>query len=232
MKVTIGILGGMGPYATLAFYKSLLDAMPATRESDLFHVIIDSNPKIPSRTRAFLFNETSPVPDMIAAARRLLDAGTNILTLPCNSAHYFLPEIERKLGVKFMNIIEETSRYVLKQGYGKIGILAGEVTVQAKLYESELNPHGIEVLQVSAKEQQQVRTIIEDVKNNHISRQTISSLKKLLESLLGADCQSVILGCTELGTVMGQINESSYPSVDSVECLAKATVSSALSLSR
>lgn len=227
MKPIIGILGGMGPFATLAFYKELLDAMPAQKESDLIHTIIDSNPQIPSRTRAFLYNEESPVDCMIASAQRLLNAKARILTLPCNSAHYFLPEVERSLGVKFVNIIEETANRILEAEYNRVGVLAGEVTVQAKLYDTVLSPLGIETQHVSAVEQTDVRSIIEDVKNNRISEDSYSKMDCLLQRLYDKGCQVVILGCTELGSVLEK-SGNNYQVIDSVKCLAMAAIKQAI----
>ncbi len=220
----IGILGGMGPYATLAFYEKLLDCTEARKDWDYVHTIIDSNPQIPSRTRAYLYNEESPVDCMVKSAANLIDMGANVLTLPCNSAHYFLPEIEKSLHCKFVNIIEETSKYIVKSGCKKIGVLAGEVTVDAGLYEKELLSKNIQVIQVTEQVQCDVRGVIEDVKQNNVSIATQKSFASLLEYLLYTKgCETVILGCTELGSVMGGV-ANNYNVVDSLECLANAAI--------
>ena len=64
-ETTIGILGGMGPYATNFFFKRILDLTPVKMDKDHFHTIIDNNVKIPSRTRAVKYNEQSPVNDIV-----------------------------------------------------------------------------------------------------------------------------------------------------------------------
>ncbi len=66
---SIGILGGMGPYATVHFYKRILELTPIIKDKDHFRIFIDSQVKIPSRTRAILYNETSPVPEMIKSIK-------------------------------------------------------------------------------------------------------------------------------------------------------------------
>ncbi len=100
--LTVGILGGMGPYATLAFYQCILDNTPAQKDWEHLRLIIDSNPKIPSRTRAFLFGEADPVPMMARSAKSLQEAGADFVVLPCNSAHYFLPRVREIVDVPFL----------------------------------------------------------------------------------------------------------------------------------
>ena len=94
---TIGILGGMGPYATNFFLKRILDLTPVKLDKDHFHTIIDNNVKIPSRTRAVKYNEQSPVNDMVNSINNLAKIGCDFVMLPCNSAHYFYNQVSEKI---------------------------------------------------------------------------------------------------------------------------------------
>ena len=71
MEKTIGILGGMGPEATLDLYAKIIAATPAIRDQDHLRVVIDSNPKVPDRTAAIVAGGESPVPAMTAGIRAL-----------------------------------------------------------------------------------------------------------------------------------------------------------------
>jgi aspartate racemase len=226
MSKTIGVLGGMGPYATLDFLRLLLDLTGATKESEHFRLVVDSNPRIPSRTRAYLFGEADPVPMMRDSAANLLHAGADFIVLPCNSAHYFLHRVLDGAPFPIVDMVESTSEVIVQQGWRKVGVLAGEVTVGAGLYEKHLAPHGINVVQVSAEQQKLVRKIIEDVKNNSITSQTNSSLEALIDNLVGNGAQSVILGCTELQAVIRNLKVN-IPIVDSLEVLARAAIAEA-----
>jgi len=224
--LTVGIIGGMGPYATLAFFQCILDNTPTQKDWDHLHIIIDNNPKIPSRTRAFLFDEADPVPMMIESANRLRKAGADFVVLPCNSAHYFLPRVREQTDVPFIDMMDETSQAILEKNSKAVGLLGGEVTVKGKLYEQRLEKHGIAVLQVTDEEQKMVRNVIEDVKQNCVSDATRENVQTLICRLeeLGAD--TVILGCTELPAAMdGVVSKSRI--VDSMEVLAKAVVQKA-----
>ena len=83
---TVGILGGMGPHATADFFALLVRLTPAEKDWNHLHIVVENNPRIPSRTRAFLFGEESPVPYLVAGAKRLEAAGAQVIVVPCNSA--------------------------------------------------------------------------------------------------------------------------------------------------
>ena len=85
--LVVGAVGGMGPAATAEAFRRIVAATPAQRDQDHLHVIIDSDPLIPDRTRALLHGGSDPRPRLIAAARRLEAAGAQVLCMPCNTAH-------------------------------------------------------------------------------------------------------------------------------------------------
>ncbi len=219
----VGVLGGMGPYATCAFMKCILDNTPASCDSDHLHLIIDNNPHIPSRTRAFLESGPDPVPMMIASAQSLITAGADILVMPCNSAHFFLPAVCAVHPFPFINMIEETCKLIINQGAKTVGVLAGEVTVKAGLYEQVLGKKNIRVLQVSDEEQKLVRAIIEDVKKNIVSNVTLRCLDTVTRSLENRGADTIVLGCTELPLV-AQHMSTECSLVDSMLCLAQTLI--------
>ena len=226
MSKTIGVLGGMGPYATLDFLRLILDLTTAKRESEHYRVIVDSNPKIPSRTRAYLFGDADPVPMMRESVLNLMHAGADFIVLPCNSAHYFLPRVFDGISIKVVDMVESTSGVIIQHGWKKVGVLAGEVTVGSQLYERYLTPNDVCVVHVSEDEQKGVRRIIEDVKNNKISIQTRTIFADLIDTLIKNGAQSIILGCTELQAIVRDL-KLNIPIIDSLEVLARAAIAEA-----
>src|ERR1700736_4074186 len=101
----VGVLGGMGPHATAAFFRTLLNITPAQKDWDHLRVVIDDNPHIPSRTRSLLFGEASPVPGMLESCKKLESYPVDLIALPCNSAAVFLPELQPQLRVPILNIL-------------------------------------------------------------------------------------------------------------------------------
>lgn len=125
---TIGILGGMGPLATALFFKKLVEATPAKKDWEHLRVIIDNDPHIPSRTRHFLYKEESPVPRMIADCQKLAAYPVDFIVIPCNSASYFLPEIQPHITVPILNIMETTARGLASShpGIRRVAVLGGD----------------------------------------------------------------------------------------------------------
>ena len=138
-ETTIGILGGMGPYATNFFLKRILDLTPVELDKDHFHTIIDNNVKIPSRTRAVKYNEQSPVNDIVRSINNLGKIGCSFVMLPCNSAHYFYDEVSEEIEIPWLNMIEIVSSRILDSSYTKPLILGGYITTQKKVYSQSVS---------------------------------------------------------------------------------------------
>lgn len=216
----IGVLGGYGPYATNDFYRLMLNAINAKKDWDYPHVIIDSNPRIPSRARAFLYNEESPIPYMMQGIERLKNAGADFFICPCNTAHYFLRQIDQ-FPLPFLDMVNLTLQQVVSDNVKKIGILGSEVTVMTNLYKEKLIENNIEVENVNRIED--VRFIIEAGKQN----KHLDEARKLMLSLIdefqkkGAD--AVIYACTELPIIL-PIDQSPLKVYDASSILAKEAV--------
>ena len=190
----IGILGGMGPYATNYFFKRMIDLTPVNVDKDHFHTIIDNNVKIPSRTRAYKYNEQSPVNNMIHSINNLARIGCEYVMLPCNSAHYFYDDVSNKIQIPWLNMIEIVSNRMQELNYGKPLVLGGYVTTQAKVYSKYL-PKSV---YLTDNENRIVEAIIEEIKiKNCLERKSDKTLKAIIKDYNNS-IDSILLGCTEL----------------------------------
>lgn len=217
---TVGILGGYGPYATADFYKLILDSTSAEKDWDHLHVIIDSNPKIPSRARAYLFNEESPLSYMIEGIDRLKNAGADFFVCPCNSAHYFLQQ-QKEFSLPFMDMTELVVEEVLKNKKNKIGVIGSEVTVGGKIYDKPLNSKGIEVLHVD--DLSMVRKVIEYGKHNKDLADGKVLLLNLIDELKSKGAEGIIYACTELSIVLPS-EEVDFLIFDTGKILAQSVI--------
>jgi aspartate racemase len=195
----VGVLGGYGPYATADFYRLILNATPAEKDWDHLHVIIDANPKIPSRARAYLFNEESPIKYMIEGVDRLKNAGADFFVCPCNSAHYFLQQQE-EFSLPFLDMTEVVVDEILKSKKNKIGIIGSEVTVGGEVYDKPLNKKGMEAIHVD--DLSKVRKVIEFGKHNKGLAEGRVLLLELIEELKNKGAEGIIYACTELPIVL------------------------------
>jgi aspartate racemase len=106
----IGILGGMGPEATIDLFYKIVKFTPAEKDQDHLRIIIDNNPKIPDRTAAILKKGEDPLPALQETARNLEKAGADFIIIPCNTAHSFLSSIQKSVKIPVLNMIEEAAK--------------------------------------------------------------------------------------------------------------------------
>ena len=225
----VGILGGMGPQATLDLYREIISLTPAQKDQDHIKVLIYSNPKIPDRTSAILAGGENPLPALVESARILKQAGAGILTIPCNAAHYFIPEMQNQVTIPILNMIEETCKAVrtLMPEIEAVGLLAATLTVKSGLYRKVFQKAGIKVLEPNEADQQRVHAGIFQVKSKTYGLSTYDTFESIGASLIETGAGVVILGCTEVPLAFDP-ERAGYPSLNATRVLAQAAVDWAL----
>ena len=221
----VGILGGMGPHATVAFMDKLVQLTPAERDSDHLRIVVDSHPHIPSRTRHLLYGEPSPVPGMIAACRKLAAYPVDFIAVPCNSACGFIDEVRAALSVPILDIVEITANSLTEKhpDVGSCAVIGGHVTYRKQSYRRFLEACGVRHVEHDEPTQTRIEALITKIKLLDTSEAVVGSCVEVLERLrddYGAE--SVILGCTEFGCI--NLPALGIPLVDSSHELARHIV--------
>ena len=101
----IGVLGGMGPDATVDFMSKVIALTPADKDQDHIHMIVDHNPGVPNRQAAILGDGQDPGPELAAMAARLEAAGADYLVIPCNTAYVFKDAVVGASGVPCLSLL-------------------------------------------------------------------------------------------------------------------------------
>ena len=221
-KKVVGIIGGMGPGATALLFQKLIDYTDAKADSEHIHIIIDNNTEIPDRTTAILQGKDTPVPYICESGKKLVSCGAELLLIPCNTSHYFYDRIQQQLAVPVINMIEETARVCLKNGYTRVGVLATTGTCNTHTYDKELKKFGIESIYPDEEGQEKVMEIIYDqVKAGR--KIDASIIDHTLKKMTAKGAQAFILGCTELPFAIKN-GDFGYHFLDSLDILAKRTI--------
>lgn len=221
----IGVLGGMGPEATLAFYGWMIAQTRATRDQDHLRVIIDSNPKVPDRTAAVLGEGPSPVPMMVSGIEALRRAGADFAVIPCVSAHAFMDELKERSSLPITSILDEMAEQIRGDGrkIGRIGLLATTGTLRVGLFQRRLREAGIDVLIPDESQQARVQSAIYAVKGDGSRPAAARDLREVADQLVRAGAQAIVLGCTEIPLVF-DAEGLRVPVFDSLLILARAAV--------
>ncbi len=202
-KMVIGVVGGMGSYATLHFFQELLGAIPAEKEWDRPRIIIDNRCTMPSRVRAIIYEEERPLLVKLLAdsIRSLLNAGATHIVLACNTSHIFLEEVYELVPEakdRVLNIIIAVTKAMKAAGVKKAGFVATEGTILSGIFETTCDLYGITLTPPSEDDFIELRNQIEAVKHNEISQDICQRFAAMLyKQAQAAHSQEIILGCTE-----------------------------------
>jgi aspartate racemase len=217
----LGVLGGMGPAATVEFYRRITEAVDADVDQDHPRIVIDSNAKIPDRTAALLHGGAPPISALAESATTLERAGADVLAMPCNTAHAFLPEVRASVSIPVLDMLDETVA-AAASGAAPVGLLATSGTLRAGLYQRAFREAGAEMLVPSEREQRDVMRIIELVKAGRTDR-AIPTFEDAISRLLGRGATGVVLGCTELSVLHQRCPRSPTRVTDPMSALVLAS---------
>jgi aspartate racemase len=228
---TIGILGGMGPEATLDLFGKIIAHTPAARDQDHLRVVIDSNPKVPDRTAAILRGGASPVPAMKAGIEALQRAGADFVVIPCVSAHFFLDELQREAGLPILSMFDVAAEYMRTHHplIRRVGLLATTGTLQGGRFREKLQAAGIETITPAGPDQERVMVAIYEIKGapGGRGRSAIAAeIREIAGRLIQRGAQGVVAGCTEIPLAL-KPGDLGVPVFDTLLILARAAIAAA-----
>lgn len=221
---TIGILGGMGPEATILLQRKVMDAIPARDDSDHIPLLIDMNPQVPSRIAHLLEGTgTDPGPTLAAMAQRLEQAGCAALAMPCNTAHHYADAITDAVRIPLLNMIDLAATHAAEQvgTGGCVGVLASPAVRQTGLFERALAPHGISVLW--PEQDASLLAAIRQIKAEGPVPEAQAALRQASSDLLAAGATLQFIACSEF-SLIAQSAAQGAQAVDTVDLLAQAIV--------
>ena len=220
MSKTLGILGGLGPAASVYFYQLITRHTEALCDQDHLDIVLISKASIPDRTEYILGKSAdSPLPAMTEGIQKLTEAGAQIIAVPCNTAHYFYDEIEKISPVPVLNIVKETVSLAQSAGIRKLGIMATSGTVLTGTYQKVCASLGMEaVLPCEASQQALMDIIYKEIKT--AKAPDMNAFLSVAAELYANGAEAIVLGCTELSLIRGLEKYPQFLFIDSLHVLA------------
>ena len=226
---TVGVIGGMGSYATLDFFNKIICNTPAKEDQNHLHILIDNYPQIPDRTSYLLGKGENPLPYILESAHKLINAGADILCMPCNTAHYFINEIRNDIEIPFVSIVESVyehiNTYYKKQK--NIGLIATKGTLTGKVFDDFFLKTDYNLIIPHGDFQEKITKLIYSIKSGVI-RENSNIFLNIMEMFKKLNAEVVIAGCTEIPLVLPHINQD-LPVIDSNLVLANKVIEIATS---
>ncbi|HLP59212.1 MAG TPA: amino acid racemase [Candidatus Deferrimicrobium sp.] len=229
MSQTIGILGGMGPEATVHLFNIIVKFTKADSDQDHIPIIVYNNPKIPDRTAAILHGRPSPLPALIEGAKRLEKAGADLIIMACHTAHYFYNEICSQINIPFLHLQRETLHHIeqKQKNIKRFGLIATTATIKMGLFQSIFNEskNGLEIVVPGAADQEMMMTAMYGEKGIKLGfkKEPRELLLKVIAHLKEKNAEAIIAGCSETSIVLKE-NEFRLPVFDPLIITAKAAI--------
>ena len=225
---TVGVLGGMGPAATIDFFARIVAATPAARDQDHLHLIIDNNPQVPDRNAAIAGHGASPAAAMARMGENLQRSGAQLLVIACNTAHAFIGAVRRVVTVPVLDMVEETVLLLGERapGAGKIGLLAADGCLQAGLYQTALERHGLASVTLDTGRQSRFMDILYRLKAGQSQTGLASEMKRLVFHLEEMGADAIVAACTEVPLLVSA-RDSNLPLINSTDALVASTIRAA-----
>ena len=225
----VGVLGGMGPEATVEMMRRVIAATPADDDADHIRMIVDNNPKVPSRIKALIDgNGEDPGPALAAMARGLQTAGAEVLVIPCNTAHHYLPVIEAAVDIAVIDVVALTAAR-LSTGSSRprqIGMLASTAVRLVGLFNRGFREHRLTALYPDDGDQALLLALIRDVKAGRVTNGAIAAYEDVACRLVrqqGVD--ALLIACTELSTLAKPRAEVAV--IDTMDVMVEAVIAAA-----
>jgi aspartate racemase len=238
----LGVVGGVGPAATVDFLRKVVSNTPARKDQDHLRLLVEQNPQIPDRTEHLVGDGMDPTLALYATCKKLQAGEADLIAIPCNTAHAFVEAIQSELDIPIMNMLTETVKHIRESSPAlrKVGLLATSGTVSSGVYQRALKDYGLEELVPPPDLQARVMNAIygpSGVKAGFTNDSSIADVDAAIDDLVARGAETIILGCTELPLLLPEARHvtaggNRVTLVDPTEILAKRCVSAAMMWSR
>ena len=220
-----GVLGGMGPDATVDFMAKVISLTPADSDQGHARMLVNHNPKVPDRQIDTEEQRLAVREALAEMAQGLEAAGADFLVMPCNTAHGFHDLALEQTSIPFINIIDETVTAIrdLEPDAVSVGVLATDACLKADIYQSAIHDAGLSVLLPSAGEQELIMKLVFRIKSGDQGSEVAHDMSNIANSLIQRGADILIAGCTEIPLVVSA-ERMTVPLISSTDILAERTV--------
>ena len=219
-----GILGGMGPEATVDLMRSIIRLTPALDDMDHIRCIVDNNPKVPSRIKAIIEGTgEDPGPAMADMGKRLEAWGAASLAIACNTAHHYFDAVQEAVSIPVIHLIDVVSRHVrmLYPDMESVGILASPAVFMTGLYRERLKALNLSEVRPDEGHQARLLSVIRDVKKGDTGTRVRDEYMAVCSHLRDRGAEVAIVACTELSALAMELP---VPVVDAADVLAREII--------
>jgi len=225
----LGIIGGMGARAGAFFLQRIIDYSPAVSDQEFLDILFHNNAGVPDRTKAIVYNEPSPLPELLQSVKLFNTNRIEVMAMACITAYYYYDEICRHTSAMVINPLHLIAEHIRTAypGAKRIGLLATTGTIRSGLFHDTLCEDGMEVITLQPGEQETLFMRAVYMKNGfksaRVSPYARNLMQESLETLKSREVDVIIGGCTEVSTGIDP-STVAFPYIDALDLLARGTV--------
>ncbi|MDV2582147.1 aspartate/glutamate racemase family protein [Alkalibacillus haloalkaliphilus] len=227
MERPVGILGGMGPAATVDLFEKIVSNTSVKTDQEHIPISIYNNPKVPSRIEAVLKGGKSPIDELIRSAKELEKMNVEFIVMPCHTAHFWIDELQANISTPIISMVENTLELLISDSKyvgNKVLLLASPATVEAKIYEDKFYTKNIDLVIPTKDEQQVITNLILNVKKGLMPpTEDLEKLTPILNKYEEEGVVGLIGGCTEIPLIFPYI-DNHMVKIDPTLQLAKKVI--------
>ncbi|MBT5032214.1 MAG: amino acid racemase [Proteobacteria bacterium] len=203
-RLVPGIMGGMGPEATLDFMTKVLQRTDARADQGHLRLLIDHNPKVPNRHASIDGSGEDVTPYLLEMAANLERSGADFVVMVCNTAHAYQGAIAGSLSIPFVSIIDEVVDELNENTTGKpaVGVMAAEGCLNAQLYQNALRKSAYPVKVWDQQHLEQFMELVYQIKAGETGKQSSATMEHLANELVEQGAEILLAGCTEIPLVL------------------------------
>ncbi|WP_175709773.1 aspartate/glutamate racemase family protein [Burkholderia ambifaria] len=218
----VGVLGGMGPLATVDFMHRVIRLTRARCDQEHLPMIVANLTRTPDRSRAILDGGADPLPALLDGVALLNRCGVDVIAIPCNSAHHWYAPLRECSAAPVLHIVD-ASVAAVPAGVRRVAVLATGGTLVSGFYQAALRARGFEPVMPAVTAQRDIAACIAAVKAGKVDA-SVRRLSRALAMLARRDVGVAVMGCTEIPIAARALRDAPFALIDSTQELARATV--------
>ena len=221
-NLVLGVIGGMGPFATAKFMENIILHTKATCDQEHLNMVVLNYCKMPDRTQVIQSGESEELLSHFKKALAILEcSNVHTIAIPCNTSHYFYDEIQEMTSIPIINMVEETCKELAQDSLNHtIAVLGTDGTLKSGIYNKYAKKHGLNTLTLTPSQQTLIMDTIYNVKNHNIF--SAPKFNNLVKEIISQNIP-VILACTELSSLELPDELKKY-TVDAMDILTKLSI--------
>lgn len=224
MKI-LGVIGGIGPESTIEYYRLLIQAYRSRVPDGSNPPILINSVNMKYLVTLFETNELAKVTEyLVGEIQRLADGGAHCGLLSANTPHIVFDEVSQMSPIPLVSIVEATCAAARTSGLKRLALFGTRFTMRGEFYPKVLSKAGIALVLPNPEEQSYIHDkYMNELVNGIVSPATRARLLAIVDGLKAKDrIDGVILGGTELTLILGNLNETAIPFLDTTRIHAEA----------